>query len=80
MPDLYPLFTHTSTDEQDSVRLLSVDACVALTTKFSPELVATHVLPTVRSHCKDKSWRVRYMVADLFCKVSEYSLLLFNAL
>jgi len=34
-------------------------------------------MPTVREACNDKSWRVRYMVADKFVEVSIFSSLFF---
>ena len=70
MNDLLPLFKITSTDDQDSVRFLSVDSCIALGNKLSPEEVVEHLLPTVINLLKDSSWRVRYMVADKFVNVS----------
>ena len=69
MSDLLPLFKISSTDEQDSVRFLSVDSCIALGQKFTQEEITEHLLPTVINLLKDSSWRVRYMVADKFVNV-----------
>eukprot|EP00003_Mantamonas_plastica_P026552 TRINITY_DN546_c0_g1_i2.p1 TRINITY_DN546_c0_g1~~TRINITY_DN546_c0_g1_i2.p1 ORF type:complete len:145 (+),score=32.85 TRINITY_DN546_c0_g1_i2:137-571(+) len=62
--DLVPMFTFLAGDEQDSVRLLAVSNCVAFASLLSVEENTTYVLPTVRECAGDKSWRVRYMVAD----------------
>ena len=55
---------------QDSVRLLAVEACAAIANILPKADVETLVIPTLNNAAKDKSWRVRYMVADKFCEVS----------
>lgn len=67
--ELIPLFIKLAQDDQDSVRILAVDNCVALGKVLSPAVVNSQVLPIVRSLAQDKSWRVRYMVADKFTDV-----------
>jgi serine/threonine-protein phosphatase 2A regulatory subunit A len=66
---IIPKFVELSKDEQDSVRLLAVDNAVSIAKRLSPEENIVLVLGTVLECANDKSWRVRYMVADLFCKV-----------
>lgn len=56
---------------QDSVRLLAVEACVSIATLLPQEDLETLVMPTLRQAAEDKSWRVRYMVADKFSEVEE---------
>ena len=51
---------------QDSVRLLAVEACVSISSLLQTEDVEQLVMPTLRQCAEDKSWRVRYMVADKF--------------
>lgn len=51
---------------QDSVRLLSVDACATIATLLPPDDVEQLVMPTLRSCVGDTSWRVRYIVAEKF--------------
>ena len=51
-------------DEQDSVRLLTVEACVSIATLLSQEDLEEHIMPILNAAAEDKSWRVRYMVAD----------------
>lgn len=62
---LIPLPLH-----QDSVRLLAVEACVSIATLLPQEDLETLVMPTLRQAAEDKSWRVRYMVADKFSEVT----------
>lgn len=51
---------------QDSVRLLAVEACVSMAGLLQQEDTEMLVMPTLRQAAEDKSWRVRYMVADRF--------------
>ena len=67
--ELIPTFQALAADEQDSVRLLSVENCVAIALMFSQDENVSVVLPVVRNCYNDKSWRVRYMVAEKFCDV-----------
>ena len=75
LPPPPPKHTHTHTHTpapvslQDSVRLLAVEACAAIASVLEKEDTEQQVVPTLTSAAKDKSWRVRYMVADKFCDV-----------
>eukprot|EP01095_Lingulamoeba_sp_RSL-Kostka_P017418 TRINITY_DN9023_c0_g1_i1.p1 TRINITY_DN9023_c0_g1~~TRINITY_DN9023_c0_g1_i1.p1 ORF type:complete len:585 (+),score=188.29 TRINITY_DN9023_c0_g1_i1:120-1874(+) len=69
--EMYPMFIKTSTDEQDSVRLLSVETSIALAGRINPEEIDQLILPTIKNICVDKSWRVRYMASQLFCEVCQ---------
>lgn len=62
--DLIPSFTNLAIDDQDSVRLLAVEACVCIADILPPADKETFMMPTLRNAAQDKSWRVRYMVAD----------------
>lgn len=70
---VYMMFQSQVLDDQDSVRLLSVDVLIAIAealktrgvTKYNSELISfTGAL------FNDKSWRVRYMAADRFEKLA----------
>ncbi|XP_033119859.1 serine/threonine-protein phosphatase 2A 65 kDa regulatory subunit A alpha isoform-like [Anneissia japonica] len=67
--DLIPMFVNLAGDEQDSVRLLAVEACVAIAGLLTDEDKENLIMPTLRECAGDKSWRVRYMVADKFTEV-----------
>ena len=69
------MFKKLSADDQDSVRLLVVEAVAGLSSNLSPEEVDKHLTTTIKGLCEDKSWRVRYMCAENFvdlCKVLSY--------
>lgn len=69
--EMIPLFQHLAGDDQDSVRLLTVEILVAIAEVVPKEQQSSHgvLLNALRSLFEDKSWRVRYMVADRFEKV-----------
>lgn len=72
--EMIPLFQHLAADDQDSVRLLTVDILIAIAEAVPKEQQSSHgvLLTALRSLFEDKSWRVRYMVADRFEKVGAY--------
>ena len=69
--EMIPLFQHLAGDDQDSVRLLTVEVLIAIAEVIPKEQQPSHgvLLGALRSLFEDKSWRVRYMVADRFEKV-----------
>ncbi|KAK4179665.1 armadillo-type protein [Triangularia setosa] len=71
--EMIPQFQHLVTDDQDSVRLLTVEILVAIAESVPKEQQASHgvLLSSLRSLIEDKSWRVRYMVADRFEKIAK---------
>jgi serine/threonine-protein phosphatase 2A regulatory subunit A len=46
-----------------------VEACVSIASLLGHEDIEALILPTLRLATEDKSWRVRYMVADKFTEV-----------
>jgi serine/threonine-protein phosphatase 2A regulatory subunit A len=73
--EMIALFQHLAADDQDSVRLLTVDVLIAIAEAVPKEQQSSHgvLLTALRSLFEDKSWRVRYMVADRYEKVSSSS-------
>lgn len=71
--EMIPLFQHLASDDQDSVRLLTVEILIAIAEVVPREQQSSHgvLLTALRSLFEDKSWRVRYMVADKFEKVRD---------
>lgn len=53
-------------DDQDSVRLLTVEDLIAIAQRLSPPEVKEQLLKQIRQTMTDKSWRVRYMAASHF--------------
>jgi len=66
--EMIPMFQHLASDDQDSVRLLTVEILIAIAEVVPKEQQSSHgvLLTALRSLFEDKSWRVRYMVADRF--------------
>ena len=69
--EMIQLFQHLAGDDQDSVRLLTVEILIAIAEVVPKEQQSSHgvLLTALRNLFEDKSWRVRYMVADRFEKV-----------
>jgi serine/threonine-protein phosphatase 2A regulatory subunit A len=62
--------THLVNDDQDSVRLLAVESLLSVAKLFTNEETRIHLLEPLKKLCTDRSWRVRYMVAEKFVAVS----------
>src|ERR1700712_5084811 len=71
--EMIPLFQHLASDDQDSVRLLTVEVLIAILEAIPKEQQPSHgvLLTALRSLFEDKSWRVRYMVAEKFEKIAK---------
>ncbi|CAF5105130.1 unnamed protein product, partial [Rotaria magnacalcarata] len=69
--EFVPLFTNLANDEQDSVRLLAVEAGIAMAGLFRHEDLEHQMMQTLRAATEDKSWRVRYVVADKLCELQK---------
>lgn len=70
--ELLPLFQKLSEDEQDSVRLLTIENCTAFAKRLDHEKNKNTILPMVVECAKDRSWRVRNNVAKGFYPVSYF--------
>lgn len=70
--DVLPLFQHLAADDQDSVRLLTVDVLIAISEALPKEQQSSHgiLLASLRNLFEDKSWRVRYMVANRYEQIA----------
>ncbi|KAF2092091.1 protein phosphatase PP2A regulatory subunit A [Saccharata proteae CBS 121410] len=70
--EMIPLFQRLTNDDQDSVRLLTVDILIAIAEVVPKDEQTSHgvLLAALRHLFEDKSWRVRYMVADRFEKIA----------
>lgn len=70
--EMINLFQYLASDDQDSVRLLTVDILISIAEEIPKEQQSGHgvLLTALRNLFEDKSWRVRYMVADRFEKVN----------
>lgn len=75
--EIIPLFQYLTSDDQDSVRLLTVEILISIAEEIPKEQQSSHgiLLTSLRNLFEDKSWRVRYMVADRFEQVGLQSTL-----
>jgi serine/threonine-protein phosphatase 2A regulatory subunit A len=71
--EMIPLFQHLAGDDQDSVRLLTVEVLISIAEVIPKEQQPSHgvLLTALRNLFEDKSWRVRYMVAEKFEKIAK---------
>lgn len=72
--EIIPLFIALANDEQfsqDSVRLLAVEAGISIAELLNESDIETLLLPMFRSAASDKSWRVRFMIADKFTELQK---------
>eukprot|EP00457_Paulinella_chromatophora_P002625 gb/GEZN01002630.1/.p1 GENE.gb/GEZN01002630.1/~~gb/GEZN01002630.1/.p1 ORF type:complete len:635 (+),score=77.71 gb/GEZN01002630.1/:164-2068(+) len=66
---LLPLLSQLAVDEQDSVRLLTVEALVTIAKILAQEKDNRDVYKLLLALASDKSWRVRCVAADKFAEV-----------
>lgn len=66
-----PIYRRLQLDDQDSVRLLTVEDLIVLTKRMTPTEVKEHLSKQIRHSIGDKSWRVRYMAASHFNELAE---------
>lgn len=71
--DVIPSFEVLAEDEQDSVRLLTVEDCILIGKSIKPDDNEQKIVPIIHRLCTDKSWRVRYMIADKFLDLLQIS-------
>jgi serine/threonine-protein phosphatase 2A regulatory subunit A len=71
--EMIPLFQHLAQDDQDSVRLLTVEILISIAEVVPKEQQASHgvLLTSLRNLIEDKSWRVRYMIASNYEKIAK---------
>ena len=69
MSDGLAIYRRLQGDDQDSVRLLTVEDLIAIAQQLTPPEVKDQLLKQIRQSVTDKSWRVRYMAASHFNEV-----------
>ncbi len=74
LSDGLAVYRKLQADDQDSVRLLTVEDLIAIAQQLSPAEVKEQLLKQIRQTMTDKSWRVRYMAASHFNEVRNGSL------
>jgi serine/threonine-protein phosphatase 2A regulatory subunit A len=68
--EIIPLYQRLSNDDQDSVRLLTIPDLIAICSQLKKSEIKAELGQCLQASCVDKSWRVRYMLADHFVEVS----------
>jgi serine/threonine-protein phosphatase 2A regulatory subunit A len=58
------IFNSIKNDELDAVKMMAVDICMGLIKCYGFPKMGTTVLSFLKAAVEDKSWRIRYMVAD----------------
>ena len=66
LSDGLAVYRKLQADDQDSVRLLTVEDLIAIAQQLSPAETKDQLLKQIRQTMTDKSWRVRYMAASHF--------------
>ena len=69
--ELLPLLIELTNDDQDSVRLLAVEGCGGMARLQPKADLINSILPVVKTYAGDKSWRVRYNVAQQLVNMCE---------
>ncbi|KAG6857573.1 hypothetical protein H0H87_000172 [Tephrocybe sp. NHM501043] len=69
--DGLPIYRRLQSDDQDSVRLMTVEDLIVLAQRLPPAEVKEQLLKQIRHSIGDKSWRVRYMAASHFNQLAE---------
>lgn len=67
--EIIQLWSKFLNDDQDSVRLLAVEASISIAGLLTSEDIELHMIHYLKQAAEDKSWRVRYMVADKFTEI-----------
>ena len=61
---VFTLFQQFFEDHQDSIRMQGVDHCVAFAKHLPQNRTGQFLVPFIKKFAEDKSWRIRYLVAD----------------
>jgi methionine salvage enolase-phosphatase E1 len=69
LSDGLAVYRRLQSDDQDSVRLLTVEDLIAIAQQLTAAEVKEQLLKQIRQTVSDKSWRVRYMAATHFNEV-----------
>jgi len=67
--EVIPLLKSHVEDDQDYVRFMAVESCIALCSKIPREVAVEQILVLAKKLATDSAWRVRYMAATHFCDV-----------
>lgn len=78
--ELFPIFEDLAKDDQDSVRVLAVEAGIVLVTLLRDDPTKLgQIKPIMKELAVDRSWRSRYMVAERIVEVCSLSLIVYDS-
>jgi len=69
--ELLSIFASLQTDQQDIVRMAGVESCILFASKISASQVNAQLVPCIKKFGEDKSWRIRYLVADKIIDIAQ---------
>jgi serine/threonine-protein phosphatase 2A regulatory subunit A len=68
--DLLNIFANFYQDEQDSIRMQSIDSIIYFSKVLPMNKINQSLIPYIKKFSVDKSWRIRYLVADKIMEIS----------
>jgi len=68
--DLFVIFANFYQDEQDSVRMAGIESCIHFAKALPMNKINEKLIPYIKKFAVDKSWRIRYLVADKLMEIS----------
>jgi serine/threonine-protein phosphatase 2A regulatory subunit A len=68
--DLFTIFANFYQDEQDSIRMQGIDSIIFFSKVLPMNKINQNLIPYIKKFAVDKSWRIRYLVADKIMEIS----------
>lgn len=69
--ELFQIFSNFYQDEQDAIRMQGIESIILFTKVLPMNKVQSQLIPYIKKFAVDKSWRIRYLVADKIMEISE---------
>jgi len=69
--DLLNIFANFYNDEQDSIRMQGIDSIIYFSKVLPMNKINTSLIPYIKKFSVDKSWRIRYLIADKIMEISD---------
>ena len=67
---MFKIFGNFYQDDQDSVRMQGVDSCIHFAKALPKNKINQSLIPYIKKFAVDKSWRIRYLVADKIMEIT----------
>lgn len=69
--EMLPFIKNLVNDDQDSVRILSIDSIIVICKTFTKDLNKANIVPILIHMIRDKAWKVRIKMADSYQKLAD---------